>query len=97
MARAQRFSLSEVDVAQLSEISIGDFSMEIDSDLDPAYVRELEAHINDTYDQIRQGMDCSHNHAMVLTLLHVADELFEEKRNFRRLKENIFIKANRLI
>ena len=68
------------------------------TDADPDYLERLARYVEERYEQIvASGRSVPAHKAAILTALRLADELFRQKEEKRKLKENIRLRSQKIL
>ena len=82
----------------MHEITLMGRTFKIRSEQDPEYLSQVADYIDEKIDGITQGQrNMAPQNALLLTVLNIADELFQAKQQHESLKENIRAQSRNLL
>ena len=83
---------------QVHEIQLLGRSFKIRSEQDPEYLSEVAEYIDEKLEGITKGKQgMAAQNALLLTVLNVADELFQSRAEHNSLKESIRVQSQNLL
>ncbi len=83
---------------QVHEITIMGRTFKIRSDQDPEYLTEVAGYVDDKLEGLTGGkQNMAAQNALLLTVLNVADELFQARADHNSLKESIRTQSRSLL
>ena len=83
---------------QVHEIQLMGRSLKIRSDQDPEYLTEVAGYVDEKLEGLSSGkQNMAAQNALLLTVLNVADELFQARAEHHSLKESIRAQSRNLL